>query len=556
MSTTGIIISVICIVLVLFLIVFWIVTQYSNRRYASFIKNSVNSVRSVVIDLNKQQASFFNRTKLRYVRTVPLERYYWQFSKRDAKKLNDWFNELMKKNTQVENSCDVEVRLHRARRYYRSLLQVVNIDYNKKIINLDSYLFLKLSRHRLSLLGEDSNNKIKLTVGNRGYTANFHFTAISLAGNKGKISRLLYLQLKEIAAGMLSSGHRVKEMIDTGENEFAIIDFRSIDRNEGLNYIHKVNNQMRKFLEINGNLNRVNISVGLVSNSYYRHNLKKIIEKAKAMSEIAYQKNTLIITYSKNMKNDLEEDKFDSEIEQIIKKKQIAYNFESVYGIKRERIIGYISLPTPIDTSAKTMSELYTRSVKTGENKQLLNVVLKDSITAFSSGEHHDTVLFRHLRFNETENFLNAMRNVAKNINQAVIFDEYDISYSANEDKEFVTKIKKYQERKIDVCLALSDKSLILDHKIYALFDYFFVYTNEVGHKRDESTNLAIRAIIEKLLKYGKPIILANVDSWSTIELFIRSGVEYIASPVITPISDKLLEPASKTKAKIKRMID
>lgn len=554
MSVPAIVLTVIVVFLVLILIVFWIITQYSNYRYSGYIKNSVNSVRSVIVDFNKQQVRFFNRTYLRSVRTVPLERYYWQFSKRDAKKLNEWFIELLKKNNQVESSCDVEVRLHRARRYYRSLLQVVNIDYEKKIINLDSYLFLKLSRHRLSLLGEEENNKVKLTVGNRGYTANFHFTAISLAGNKGEISRLLYMQLKEIAAGMLSSGQ--KEMIDTGKNEFAIIDFRSTDRNEGLNYIHKVNNQMRKFLEINGSLNRVNISVGLVSNSYYKHNLKKIVEKAKAMSEIAYQKNTLIVTYSKNMKNDLEEDKFDSEIEQIIKKKQIAYNFESVYGIKRERTIGYIVMPTPIDTSAQSMAELYTRSVKTGENKQLLNVVLKDSIAAFSSGENHDTILFRHLKFSETENFFNALRNITKHVNQAVIFDEYDISYSANEDKEFVSKIKKYQEKKIDVCLALSDKSLVLDHKIYALFDYFFVYTNISGHKRDETSNLAVRTIIEKLLKYGKPIILANIDTWSTIELFIRSGVEYVASSVITPISDKLLEPAGKTKAKIRRMLE
>ena len=197
MSTPAIVICVIGIVLILFLIIFWIVTQYSNRRYASYIKNSVNSVRSVIVDLNKQQVHFFNRTKLRYVRTVPLERYYWQFSKKDAKKLNDWFIELLKKNSHAENSCEVEVRLHRARRYYKSLLQVINIDYEKKIINLDSYLFLKLSRHRLSLLGEDDVKRVKLSIGNRGYTANFHFTGISLAGNKGEVSRLLYMQLNE-----------------------------------------------------------------------------------------------------------------------------------------------------------------------------------------------------------------------------------------------------------------------------------------------------------------------------------------------------------------------
>lgn len=552
MSTSAIVICAIGVALALFVVVFWIITQHSNRHYNSYIKNSVNSVRSVIVDLNKQEVRFFNRTYLRYVRTIALEKYYWQFSKRDAKKINDWFNELLKKNSKTPDSCEVEVRLHRSRHYYRSLLQLVNVDYDKRIINLDSYLFLKTSQYHLSTL--DENNKLKLSVGNKGYTANFRFNAIARTGAKEEISPLLFMQLKEIVADMISSSQR--EMVETGKNEFAVVDFKAIDHNEALNYIHKLNNQMRKFLEINGNLERVVISVGLVYNTYYKHNIRKIIEKARAMSEIAYQKNTLIITYSKNMKNDFEEDKFDSEIEQIIKKKQITYKFESVYGIKRERTIGYIVLPTPVNTSAETMAELYTRSVKTGENVQLLNIILKDSIAAFNSSENHDTILFRHLRFGETDNFLAALKANNKSVNQAIIFDEYDISYSANEDKEFVDKIKKYQERKIDVCLALSDKSLVLDHKTYALFDYFFVYTNEIAHKRDESTNMAIRTIIEKLLKYNKPIILANVDSWSTIELFIRSGVEYVASSVITPLDEKLLEPTSKTKAKIRRMLE
>ena len=65
------------------------------------------------IDFNKQQVRFFNRTYLRSVRMVPLERYYWQFSKRDAKKLNDWFIELLKKNNKVDMSCEVDVRLQK-----------------------------------------------------------------------------------------------------------------------------------------------------------------------------------------------------------------------------------------------------------------------------------------------------------------------------------------------------------------------------------------------------------------------------------------------------------
>ena len=130
MSTNAIIICVIGVALALFVVVFWIITQYSNRHYASYIKNGVNSIRSVIVDLNKQEVRFFNRTYLRYVRTIALEKYYWQFSKNDAKKLNEWFNELVKRNNKVDESCEVEVRLHRARRYYRSLLQVVNIDYD------------------------------------------------------------------------------------------------------------------------------------------------------------------------------------------------------------------------------------------------------------------------------------------------------------------------------------------------------------------------------------------------------------------------------------------
>ena len=551
MSIYALIVVIIGILLILFVLIFWAISQYSNTHYYNYIKNSMNSIRSVVIDWNKQEVRFFNRSRLRYVRTIPLERYYWQFSKKDARKLNDWFIELLKKNSKVDKSAEVDVRLHRTRRYFHSLLDVTNVDYEKKMINIDSYLFLKSSRYRLKF---DSQSKLKLSIGSKGYTANFAFYWYNHAGAKVPLSRLLFAQLKEVTADMISSHN--KELIDTGSNQFAIVDFKITDPNAALNDIHKINNQMRKFLEINGKLERVSISIGLVYNSYYKSNARRILDKAKDMSEIASSKNTLIITYTKRMKNNLEEDKFDTEIEQVIKKKQITYNFESIYNVRRERVIGYIVLPTPKETSAETMAELYSRALKTGENQQLLNVIVKDSTAAFNSGEPRDAILFRHLRFGETENFLSLLKGASHSVNQAVIFDEYDISYSSNEDKEFINKIKKYQERKIDVCLALSDKSLILDHKIYALFDYFFVYTNDDKHKRDESTNLAIRTIIEKLMKYGKPIILANVDAWSTIELFIRSGVEYVASSAITPISTDLLDVPTKIKSRIKRMVD
>ncbi|MCQ2792703.1 MAG: hypothetical protein MJ208_04205 [Bacilli bacterium] len=565
MSEYVVTIIIILVSIVIIVVAFWLISHISNHRYSSYLHDNLNIIRSVSVNLERSEVKFFNRNNIRRVRTVPLERYCWQFTKDDAKRFLNWINSLLspiKKNTPINNYLEIDIRLHRAHRFYHSLFMVTKIDKERKTINFDSYLFYQLSS-KGRFVFENGNKPIdnltpyaKMVTGLRGYVANFQLSYISYAGKREVLPRLLYNQLKEIAAGTFSPPQ--KQMITTGNNEFAIIDYHSNDNNDALNYIHEVNNAMRKFLEINSKIKNVNVNVGLIYNSNFVNNPKKLVEKARLTSNVAYSKNTLIITYSKNMKNNSEESNYDSEIEQVIKKKQVLYNFQAVYSVAHEKIIGYIAMPSPINTSAKTMAELYERAVKTGENKQLIQMTVKDSSVSFKSNSNASgKVLFHHIMYNEINNFINAANlSAAKDLKHVAIFDEYDISFASKEPHIFNQAIQKLKEKEIGISLSLSDKSLILDHKVYLQFDYFFVYSNNAHLKRDDSDYLGLRTIIEKLIKYGKPIILTHIDAWSTIEMFIRSGVEYVASPTVCPLGDKLNEVASKTKAKIKRMLD
>ena len=71
--------------------------------------------------------------------------------------------------------------------------------------------------------------------------------------------------------------------------------------------------------------------------------------------------------------------------------------------------------------------------------------------------------------------------------------------------------------------------------------------------KVNNRSRLSIHTLIEQLLKYKKPIIATDLESWQSIELIIKSGVSIISTEVVSPSNDMLL-PIDKKK--MDRLVD
>jgi hypothetical protein len=70
----------------------------------------------------------------------------------------------------------------------------------------------------------------------------------------------------------------------------------------------------------------------------------------------------------------------------------------------------------------------------------------------------------------------------------------------------------------------------------------------------DTKVRSALHALVERLLKYKKPIVAANLMSWNAIELVVGSGIDYISSDLFAPYDTMFRPVISRSVDRIKTM--
>ena len=63
-----------------------------------------------------------------------------------------------------------------------------------------------------------------------------------------------------------------------------------------------------------------------------------------------------------------------------------------------------------------------------------------------------------------------------------------------------------------------------------------------------------MRSLVEKLLKYNKPIIATDLQNWNAIELIVKSGIRFVASDTLSASDEMILPISQKNLNKIKAM--
>jgi hypothetical protein len=96
-----------------------------------------------------------------------------------------------------------------------------------------------------------------------------------------------------------------------------------------------------------------------------------------------------------------------------------------------------------------------------------------------------------------------------------------------------------------------------LSSSVCGAFDYFICsFASESASANGPSTMLRshLHSMVEKLLKYQKPIIASDFEGWPALELMVRSGMNYISSEAFAPY-DTMMNPINpKTVKRVKDM--
>ena len=250
--------------------------------------------------------------------------------------------------------------------------------------------------------------------------------------------------------------------------------------------------------------------------------------------------------------------KYRDEVEKILKPYALRYLFRPIIDTRRHHILGYFSYIKGYDTPFANYNEMAKYAAIFNKNEELLTLTTKYVIPKFSSeSENKNLKLFIKVSFVDIDNLVPTLTQIpeCKKVKVVIVFEEQEINENASNLELLNNSLLNIKDHGFSIAMLMKDKNLLLDTSVYENFDYFIVGSRMIGEiKVSNRSRLSIHSLIEQLLKYNKPIIATDLESWQAIELIIKSGISVISTEVVSPSNDMLLPIERKRMDKLKEM--
>lgn len=549
----------------LFVVISYLVANKRDARYEKTLEDQRTSVRVFVIDVPNDNVRFFNVTDMRHVRSMSLGDFYRNFPLDEQTKVIKWINAIADPKTETPTYLETNVLIHGAKRQYFSMLQVDHVDYKTGKIHLESYL-LKYMRadkgsgsHGLTS-AKELYAAITSAPKTRGMSFCFRFNFQKLSDKDKEMDPLTFNQFKNVFFPYLTPK---RFLVEASRNELIFTDLRLNQRAQGLYLAHMILNDISRYLSLNSMSSSIGVWVGAVEHENFPGDGDTIVQQARKTAQIAMEDNDLIGWYEKGRQTEtlMNDVSYRTEVERIISDKKLNYYFRPIFSVDKLKTIGYLAKAAPVDTYFDSIDELKDYAVRTQDDKDLFATIAKNVVPLFVNEKQAPTEsLFYPARMDERGYMLTTFSRLGKVKDAHIVFmfGETDVKshIDINDPDALLADMRLIKAKGYEVALLLSESDLLLPSNLYTAFDYFIVSFGFAGSATGLDTRIRseLHALVEKLLKYNKPIIASDIDGWNAIELLVRSGLNYISSEAFAPYTQMIVPLAPKNIRKIQDM--
>jgi hypothetical protein len=542
------------------------ISNKRDARYAETVEDQRTSVRIFVIDVPNDNVKFFNVTDLRHVRSMSLGDFYRQFPLDEQTKVIKWINAIADPKMETPTYLETDVLIHGAKKQYFSMLQVDHVDYKTGKIHLQSYLlkYMKTEKGASGGHGLTSEKDLCAAISsapkNRGMSFCFRFAYQKMSEKDKEIDPLVFNQLKNVFFPFLNPK---RYLMEASRNEVIFTDLRLNEHAQGLYTAHAVLNDVARYLSLNGLSGKIGIWVGVVEHNNFPGDGDTIVQQARKTAEIAQEDNDLISWYEKGKQSEtlLNDVSYRTEVERIINDKKLNYFFRPIFSVDKLKTIGYLAKATPVDTYFDSIEELKDYAMRTQDDKNLFATIAKNIVPLFvNEKQAPNEVLFFPARMDERGYMLTTFSRLGKVKDAHIVFmfAETDVKshIDINDPDVLLSDMRLIKAKGYEVALLLNESDLLLPPNLYNAFDYFVVSFAFAGSATGMDTRIRseLHALVEKLLKYNKPIIASDIDGWNAIELLVRSGLNYISSESFAPYNQMIVPLPPKNVRKVQDM--
>lgn len=543
------------------------VGQYNENRFDRDIKYSSSTVRIIKIDLSKQEVIYFNTSKMRKAKKVPFETWIGSMPIHEQAVLKGWIVDLLEKKTS-ENYLEADVQFVDSKKTSPSFYKVVKVDTNKQIIHLENHL-IRYANKNAELKDKDLSSVAEFGMEidrhgtSRGMT--FCFTLAPKLNNGEGVDLEKFrnnLSTDVITRFKKSISYFVKgtsKLIQLSPNEFIIANFDMMEKSQAislaLTVINKVERDMNEQRKKKANECFYEVRCGVVQNSESSGGYNEIVTGARYASNSQFTTTTNLGFFDKD-DNDIsafdDADDCKSEVAKIVRGKKFVDKFRPVFGVKDRAIYGYMVRTIPLNTAFDNIDEMKNYAHRAKESGTLFSAIIKDAVGRFTAekGDNNDLIIFMPTMVCEIGALIKSMPKMkrAKEANIVFVFKESDIFSYENKDKNdsFFNALVDLKTRGYSVSLFLDGGRLLLAENIYARCDHFFIdFAESTGDVSGTRIRSQISALVDKLVKFDKPIVASNLTSWMSIEMVVGAGIDYISSDAFSPYDDNL-KPINK----------
>lgn len=555
-------ISLAALALISFVIVL-IIIHSKDRKFDVLLKDASNTIRIYILDLANDKVNYFNRSNLRKRYSIPLVEFYNHFQENEREDLISWVHDLIDKEKETSNFKEVHVISKNRKSNFYSLLQIEKVNYRKQLIYMNSFL-IKPSTYKKNNVRDNSykfssQDLFNKMVSSTSKGTTFAFNFYDKRNKDEEISRLIYLQFVNIFNNYISSS---RPMIEYGTHQIVVSELHSYSKQQLLQLIVSIKSDINTYLMISSLQDKIGYTIGVAENKYFVRETEKLVNTVVSLASTALEDEEEMLIYEKGRKleGNSQED-YRTEVERIIRDKKIKYLFRPIINLEKCSIMGYQSFAETEDSFFMNIKELKNYALRTEDDRSLFATIARNTITRFSLEKDSETVrLFFNLN-NLEKNYVNRTLSHIQNIRDihiVLVYSEDElVDLPENGDDDLVNEIRNFKSRGYEIALEISDNDLTLSSIIYGAFDFFMVDVNtnlKIGSKYSQRNLYNFRGLVERLLKYHRPIIAVDVPSWDSVELIDKLGINYISSDVVSMKSENVLPIPTKSAIRIKNI--
>ena len=542
---------------VLLLLVSTIITYVGQRYFDGKKKDELNATYGIEVDLKSNRVVYFNKRDFSRHRTISLEAFYELLHKKDTMRLKLWLDELGKNFDFTEKYMETELVnkntegfffLLRAVAYNEETQRVylegqqlsnMNPSQGRKRNNNEEYAIIKRSQI------ESIYSTLKSRVG-YVFSVKFFYRNNDVIHDASVEKSVLYRLKNEIYA--YAADEKNRYVFDEYDEQIYLFDFKVDNDEDAKKIAEEMYKKIQIFLKTKSFDDTHGVSIGAI-NLLLARTIAESLVKASQAAESA-KINELPYVISNGGAESLQT--FDKTlVDKVFNNDCLRLLYRPIININTEQIIGYFSNVRVLETNFENYFDIARYINKVDRNKELLSKIIQQFVSKFYFERPSDRArLFIQISLVDLDHLGIVLSNIAHSneANLVLMFEESEVNANAFSIDLLSSQLKELTDLGYEIALLLKDENTLLENDFYSVFNYFVIGSAMASKIRDSSrVRLSNKFLIESLLQYKRPIIINDLDGWSSIDLFVKSGCTFLSGDDISPSSEMIL-PIEKTK--------